>query len=342
MKINKTLLQKAAEKNIIETTQIEPLWDFFSKNNPQPQNNFANILYYLGGFTAIGAITIFLTFNLHEFGGIEVILITLGYATIAYFLMQLFNKKQHFIPAGIACTFLLALVPLLVYGIQLELGMWNDNDHTLQYHSYHRLIKSHWLPIEIATLGAGLILLLKYRYPFLTFIIGATILYMCLDLAALITEHNDWQQDWEQREKISLIIGLISLLATLLLDIKTPKGPAKAYTFWLYLFSTLSFWIPLSLLDSDSELGKFIYFMINLLMILFGGIIRKNIFIILGSIGVIGYLSHLSIEVFDDTIAFSLILSAIGIAIVFCGIWWQKKRNTIANKLDQYLPKNLR
>lgn len=336
IKITQSQLKKAVDNHIIEQKQAASLWEFLQENYGN-KNNLIHVFYYLGGLIAIAAMTIFFTFNLNTIKSEYLLLITLVYMIISY-LMTLFFARKHFpIPAALTSTLTLALVPLLVYSIQLQLGLWDDT-HTL-YQDYHHLIKSHWLPMEIATLLVGSLLYCKHRYPFLMFFISATLLYLSMDLAALITDNDSW----EQRQMVSIVIGLSFILITFFTDLNSnPNNPIKPALFWLYIFGALSFWLPLSTLDSDSELGKFIYFMINLILIFTGSFLQKKVFIILGALGSMMYLSYLAYSVFADTLWFSLILSIIGLVLLFCGVLLSKYYSVLASKFETHLPPNLR
>jgi len=51
-------------------------------------------------------------------------------------------------------------------------------------------------------------------------------------------------------------------------------------------------------MDSDSELGKFFYFCINLLMLLIGAVLVRRVFAVFASIGIVIYFYHLADKVF--------------------------------------------
>ena len=50
-------------------------------------------------------------------------------------------------------------------------------------------------------------------------------------------------------------------------------------------------------MSSDSEIGKFVYFLINLGMLLFGVAIGRRVYTVFGALGITGYLGHLSYKV---------------------------------------------
>ena len=101
------------------------------------------------------------------------------------------------------------------------------------------------------------------------------------------------------------------------------------------------FWGALSMFDSESELGKAAYGVLNLAMIFYGAAIGRRVLAVCGGIGVSFYLGHLAYTVFGSSLIFSFALMAIGLGIVFLGVWWQKNETMLQAKLGEVLPKAL-
>ena len=129
-----------------------------------PSFDFTHVLYYMGGLIAIGAMTLFMNLGWEKFGGWGIFFIALAYAGIGIKLANNFQNKGHAIPAGICATFVVALTPLAIYGLQQAMGWWPD---ATPYRAYHIYIKWHWIFMELGTLAVGAVLAWRYRYPFL-------------------------------------------------------------------------------------------------------------------------------------------------------------------------------
>ena len=95
------------------------------------------------------------------------------------------------------------------------------------------------------------------------------------------------------------------------------------FGFWLHLFGAVTFWGALSW-GSGDEFGKALYCALNVALIVFAIFIDRRIYAVLGTIGVAGYLGHLAFDLFDNVLVFTFALSAIGLAIIFAGIWLQR------------------
>lgn len=335
MNINKKNLQDAVSKNIISLEQYEKLIAFLNTQpNTAPTFNFTYVLYYLGGLIAIGAMTLFMNLGWESFGGVGILLISLLYGAIGLKLTNIFKFKGLAIPAGICGAFVIAVTPLAVYGLQHALGVWPDES---VYREYHRYIKWHWLYMELSTLAVGVIIAWKYKYPFLVMPIAVTLWYLTMDVAVMI---NEEMYSWEIRKLVSMYSGLLMIALAFWIDIRSHN---KAdYAFWIYLFGVIAFWGGMSLLQSDNELSKFIYFSINLFMILVGVLIVRRVFVVFGSIGCCFYLGHLASNIFKDSWLFPIALTFLGLFVVYLGVLWQKNESKVTTKLRSFLPVKFR
>ena len=335
MKITEKNLRDAVEEKIITPEQSERLVEFL-RSHPSggPRFDFTHVLYYLGGLIAIGAMTLFMNLGWESFGGWGILTISLIYAAIGMTLSNLFDSKGHSIPAGICATFVVALTPLAIYGLQQGLGLWPDET---AYRDYHRYIKWHWLYMELGTLAVGAVVAWKYKYPFLIMPIAVTLWYLSMDITAML---SDGDFDWELRKLVSMYSGLMMIGLAFWVDVRA-RNKAD-YAFWIYVFGVLAFWGGMSMQHSDSELSKLLYFSINLVMIGVGVLLVRRVFVIFGALGSCGYLGHLASSVFRDSWLFPVSLTAIGLSVIYLGILWQKHEKRMTASARRILPVQLR
>lgn len=335
MRINSSDLRAAAERGVISAPQAEALWRFLrEQGRDQPAFQFSHLLYYLGGTMAIGAMTLFVTLGWELLGGWGILLVSLLYIVLALALTEYLLQRRLRIPAGLTAALAVALVPLAAYGLQKGLGFWPDD---AVYQDYHDFISWRWILMELATLAAACIVFARYRLPFLLMPVAVTLWYMSMDLVPFLF---DWQLTWELRRDFSLWFGLGMLVLAFLVDLRLGRRPD--YGFWLYLFGMLAFWCGLSLRESDSELAKFVYCLLNIGLLLIGTALRRRVFVVFGGLGVAGYLGYLANEVFADSLWFPVILSFIGLAVIGLGILWQRHEARLGERLRSALPPRLR
>ncbi|MDI9818390.1 MULTISPECIES: DUF2157 domain-containing protein [unclassified Legionella] len=335
MKISRTQLDKAVQARIINSRQADALYHFIQNQPEQNQGfNFTNVLYYFGGFVAISAMTLFMNLGWEKFGGWGIFALAIIYGAIGLWLSYRFNKKSYLIPAGICATFVIALTPLAIYGLQVGMGWWPDDT---VYRDYHVYIKWHWILMELGTLAVGIILAWIYKYPFMLMPIAVTLWYLSMDLTSMLAgEYASFQL----RAIVSMYFGFVILLIAFWVDLRS-KSTAD-YAFWLYLFGVIAFWGGLTSQHSDSELSKFLYLCINLLMIGVGVILMRKVFVIFGAIGSSLYLGYLASQVFKHSMLFPIALTFIGFLIIYLGTLWQKHEELITRKLQAFLPEQLR
>ena len=337
MIIGRDDLRNATKQGILSEEQAESLWEFLSTEMREvPSFRMAHILYYLGGLIAIGAMTLFMTQGWERFGGWGIFAISLAYAFAGLLVLTYFMKKPGLsIPAGIIGAFVVALVPLAVYGLQNALGYW-DGDRI--YQDYHVYIDWRWMSMELATLVVAVVLLLRWKLPFMLMPVALTLWYMSMDLTPFLFGNEDF--NWELRRMVSLWFGLAVLCLSVFVDFRTRSR--RDYAFWLYLCGLAAFWGGLSLMDSDSELGKFVYLCINLVLIAVGALLSRRAFAVFGGFGTAGYFGYLTWKVFSDSTVFPFILSIVGFFIIWLGIHWQRKEKQITVFLRSFLSPELR
>lgn len=337
MKIDRPVLDSAVREGILAPQQAEALWTFLDGQSADtPSFRASHVLYYLGGLLAIGAMSLFMTLGWEAFGGWGLLLIAIGYAAAGLWLTErLLHRWRLRVPAGISAVFVVALVPLAIYGLQSGLGFWADDK---PYRDYHRLIDWRWVLMELGTLAAGAVLLWRYRLPFLVMPVALTLWYMSMDATPFLFGEAD--ETWQLRRLVSLGFGLGMVALAVGVDLRTRQE--RDYAFWLHLFGVIAFWGGLSLMSSESEVGKFLYLCVNLLMIAAGTLLARRVYAVFGGLGAAGYVGHLAYEVFKDSVAFPFILTGVGIAIVYLGVLWQRNEQTIALRLRGILPAAMR
>jgi hypothetical protein len=239
------------------------------------------------------------------------------------------------VPAGLLAALAVALVPLVVYGLQNAAGWWAEGEAA---RDYHRHIDGRWLMMELATLAAGAAVLWRWRLPFSVMPVAVTLWYLTMDLAPLVAGVHD--VDWALRKLVSLYTGLLIIGLAFWVDLRSRHGPD--FAFWLYLCGVLAFWGPLSMMRSDSEWAKLGYCAINLGLIAVGAVLSRRVFAVFGGFGVAGYLGYLSSQLFRDSLLFPFALTVIGLAVVGAGLWWQKREAELTARLRAPLPAALR
>ncbi len=351
-------LTAAVQDGLITATQARDLWARWAAlrqaatraaplpavHPAGPRFSFTNTLYYFGGMVAIGAMSLFMTLGWEAFGSWGLALITLGYLVACLKVADHLKQRALPVPAGILATLAVVLVPLLVWCVQHIMGWWPPGGPD-SFSAYHTHINWRWLTLEFVTLATGVVMLWRYRLPFMVMPIAVTLWYMNMDVAnALWSDVGTW--DWHFVRDVSLVFGIATVFIAMWVDVRCRRATEpewrQDYAFWLYLFGTLMFWGGLSLRDSGSELGKALYCLINLVLVFAGAALGRRVFTVFGGLGVAIYLGYLSHKVFGDSLLFPFVLTLLGLGVVALGIWWQRHEAQINQRLGAWLPAGLR
>lgn len=352
--IDRTHLAEASAAGIVTPEQAERLWAFLAERvgpgsvvHPSlergPRFTFTNVLYYLGGMLAIGAMSLFMTLGWERFGGWGVAIFSCTYMAVAYVLANRFEAEGHAVPMGILATLVVVLVPLATWGVQHALGFWAGSSPLQHYENYHRVIEWRWITLELATLVAGVGVLYRFKAPFLVMPLAVTLWYVGMDLAMwfLPAGVEPWSDEgWNFRKWFSVGFGFLFLVGAYWVDLRSRF--TRDYAFWLYLFGLATFWGGLSSLESHRLTSKLVYLGLNIGLVLIGAALVRRAFTVFGAIGIASVLIDLSQHYFKDSWLFPIALTLIGLAIVFSGIWWSRNETRISVRLQRLLPVELR
>lgn len=339
MQVTRAIIDEAAAQGLLKANDTEGLWKFLVERQQEaPTFKAGHVLYYLGAMIAIGAMTLFMTLGWQRFGGFGLLLISAAYGAAALALTEyLLRSRKLVTPAGIMAALAVVMVPLGIYALQHLLGFWTTaGGSETAYRDYHTHIDWRWVVMELATLLAGALALWRYRLPFIVLPVAVTLWYMSMDLAPLLLGVGSASVFSYERKLISVVFGIGMTLLAFYVDLRSRHG--RDFAFWLYVFGVLTFWGGLTMMESDSELSKALYCVINLAMIAAGAALSRRVFAVFGGLGVALYLGHLSHTIFRDSMLFPVALTAIGLAVIAGGIYWQRHEAVIGRRLRSCMP----
>lgn len=343
--VSRNTLDEAVTHGIVTQSQRENLEDFFGSardtaEKPYPTSprfDLAHLAYYFGAMIIISALTWFVVSAWEDLPGWGLSVVAALYATGFALAGRRFTRSADtFVFGGLLVTIATCLTPLFVYGIQKSAGLWTGEPPG-QYHDFYVWIRSGWFLMELSTVGVILATMRKVHFAFLAAPLAFTLWFMSMDIAPLLFGPLTGAGAWETRRWVSMAFGLAMIGCALLTDLKRRPGKPD-YGFWLHLFGTLTFWGGLTLLGSDSELGKAIYAAINILLVLASIAFMRRIYLVLGALGVYGYLGHLAWRVFEDFLLFPPVLVLVGLAIMGSGFIYHKNRARLSDCLRSRLP----
>jgi len=337
--IQESDLDAAIAAGVLEQGQVDRLLAFL-KSRPEPSPrarfDFSHILWYAGALIIIGAMGLFSTLAFEQIGGKALTVTALVYAAIALSIAHwLWHRPGLRIPAGLLVAVAVSMTPLAIYGVQANFNLWPDPFQApASYNDFYEWINGSWVYMDIGTVLVGLLALRFYPFPFVTAIMAGALWFLSMDLTPWFFYGEDWY--WGAREDVSMWFGLAVILVAVAVDLR--KWPAGDFAFWLHLCGIVAFWGGLTMHDSDSEVSKAIYCLINVVLVLLAVFLVRRVYAVFGAIGIAIYLGHLADEVFADSLLFPIALSAIGLGLIAAGIFYFRRRSQIMAWLTDNLP----
>ena len=304
---------------------------------PAPRFDPVHVLYYAGALVVIGAMGLFAGAAFDNLGGWALTAIAIVYAAGFLWLGNaLWSKPETRTPGGLCVAVAVSMAPLAVYGVQDALNLW-PADKPGSYHDFYPLINGSWVYMEIGALAASALALRKFPFPFILLIAAVALWFLSMDLAALIAHRRppDWAADWQLRLTVSKIFGVAMIAVAWALDLKW--GRLGDFGFWLHIFGAMTLWGAISW-GNGTEFDKAVYCAFNIAFIALGLFLGRRVYAVFGTIGIALYLGHLAFDVFNDVIGFSFALTAIGVAIIFAGVYLERRRGAINAYFDAHLP----
>ena len=309
LKLSKSDLDWASREGLLSPDQASALWAALERRRAGTARfDLPHVAYYAGALVVISAMGWFMSEAWDSFGGGGLTAIALGYALVFSVAgRELWSRRNLRVPGGLLFVIAVCMTPLAVYGVERMTGFWPQvSSEKFQDYS------TQWLLIELGTVISG----------------------VSMTLASILKDGESFSWDRE----VSLGFGLAMIVVTYFVDRRTRED----YAFWGYLFGLLAFWTGLSFTQSESELEKFGYFLVNLVLMILSVLLQRRVFLVFGGLGVFVYLSHLVQEVFTDSLLFPLALSLIGVLIIYGGVKFQRHEERINSAIIGLVPSSVR
>ncbi len=320
-------LEECVRRGILSPEQLRMILGTVSPPGGAPREapkgfHWVTVAYYFGALTIISAFAWFLLDQWDSLGHRGVFIVVSLYMVFFWLIGRYLRMRERFpIAGGLLITVAVGMTPLIVYSLEAMTGLWPVvNPGTgFRYHDYYPWINGRWIVMELATIAVALFALRSVRFPFLVAPIAFSAWFFSMDIAELILREG---MSWEGRAWVSIGVGLAILLAAYLTDRWDPHR--EDFAFWLYLFGLMAFWGGLTSLPASTEWRRFIYFLINLGLVVVSLSLRRQTFLVFGALGCYGYVGHLAYAVFRNSVAFPFVLSGVGLLIILLTVWVQR------------------
>jgi len=340
MEISQESFVKAAQRANLESSAAQTLWQELLKEPQQSSKKspLVNFILYFGACLVIFAMGVLMINGDLWWQGPGYMWLSAIYAVIFVTTgTLLWQKTEYRMAGGLLITLAVFMAPLFVLGLKMYLGEVPDTRYAFFFDLFQTSEKSTRLFMELATIAAGVVALIFFRFPFLTFPISLALWFLSGTLADYL-----WEEGWVSYDReflTSLWSGLAMMVVAFLIDQRTRKD----YSFWLYLFGLVAFsWGLLILFDNTAQWVKFGYFATNFVLILISFLLDRRVFLVFGAIGIFTYLCYLSFNLFSNWAVFSIVMSLIGLIFISLGIFYQRYERRIQALILMLLPSRMK
>lgn len=340
-------LRSLREAGLIDDAKLAEISAFLAQRRTAtpathaPRFDLTHVLWYAGALIVMGAMGLFTNEAFNRMGGWALSACGLAYLMVFTAAGHTLWKRPHLrIPAGLLIAIAVSMVPLIIYGVQDALDLWQyAQGDPGRYKNIFPYIHGSWIYMEVGTVIAALIAVWRYPFPFILLVAGIAAWFFSMDIAVWLTNSTEYQALWAMRRAVSIWFGLAMIVLAWAVDILRKDGPD--FPFWIHVFGVLTFWGGLTSSDGGTELQKALYCLICVAMIGLSLFLNRRVYAVFGAIGVAIYLTHLASEVFKDAILFSFALSAIGLAVIGLGLLLHRNRARLVAALDNIVPASL-
>ena len=120
------ILNLGVEKNIINETQKNGLIDLYYQNNNEPKqvSTVVKVLYYIGGFIMLGAMTALMSDTIQHSTYAMILMLGTIYAVLFLGVGEFLWRKNEKLPAGILYFLFIAAVGFIVMDIEKMTGFF--------------------------------------------------------------------------------------------------------------------------------------------------------------------------------------------------------------------------
>jgi len=305
---------------------------------PRPKFDVTHALWYAGALIVIGALGMFSTVAFSAMGGLALTATAIVYA-LGFVLLgrRLWRSQDLRIPGGLCIAVAVSLAPLAIYGVQDAFNMWSF-DKPSSYKDFFPYINGSWLYMEIGAIAASALALRYFPFPFILLIAAVALWFMSMDIVRWFGSAA--LSDWELRRRVSLVFGLAMVGVAWALDLL--RARQGDFGFWLHLFGAITLWSSLAFSESSTAFGNALFCVIGIGFIALGLFLNRRIYAVLGAISVATYLGYLASDVFANALLFTFALTALGLAIIFLGIAFQRHQRQINAAIERHMPAALR
>ena len=337
------ILNLGVEKNIINETQRNGLIDLYYQNNNEPKqvSTVVKVLYYIGGFIMLGAMTALMSDTIQHSTYAMILMLGTIYAVLFLGVGEFLWRKNEKLPAGILYFLFIAAVGFIVMDIEKMTGFFPHFSDMDKLPNYWDLCRCPVIVLSALTIIANTILQ-KFRPASLLAVPTIFCSY------AIFMTIVDFIYGYKNiTPKIFFTSNMIFGAGLSIIGFIKDRFAKADYSMWMYLIGATGFFmfaIPLlDVLNIGVWQDQLICFVLSLIYIFIGLMIQRKPFSIIGIFGVIEYIMYLEIDnIKNHTTLLTSVVLITGLIILYAGVIYSKNVDKLRSFIESKLPEKVR
>lgn len=279
------------------------------------------VLVWLGVLLVIGAHAWWSTSGYESLGYGIVLFLTLLWQVAFLAAAEWARRAGHgSLEAGFAAV-VAFYTPLSVYSIERLAGA---SFETNEFRDFYPWISGGWVWMEVAAIAAAVVLLRRYRRPFVMLPLSMFVGFMLMDLTARLTGSGG--DEWDTIERVVLVGGVVMVLAAVVLDLRG----WRRFAFWPHLVGIwlIAWGIPLFL-----DGARWSLYLTAAILLALGTWLARVVYLVGG-----GLMAWTAVSMSARGALFPFALMGGGIAFIGLAIWLTQSHSPVRRWLAERQP----
>lgn len=293
--------------------------------------NGVMIAYGVGALVVLFAFAWFMIDRWNVLGDAGLFGLCVAYAAVFLGVAHVLHREGFETARGVAMLLAVAMAPLAMRALLRWSGVWTPQLELVCRMPEHPFSACQGEPvaIELAAVVAALVALRQMAFS--SFVIPIAV--VCVTLPErLIREWTPSAGGMDGAVMGWRWVIVASVLSSIAYTVdRRQRGEDYAVYFWLAT-AIATFFGGLMVFQFDSSLRWYLA-PVSLLVIVASVYLRRRVLLIVGLVGVMGFLGWLANDVFKVTTAFPLVLALLGVAIIILTVWVQKRFPEVIRRL---------
>lgn len=340
------ILELGVKKNIISQSQkleLQCLAEEIDSN--KSDSAVIKFLYYVGGFIMLCAMTSLMSHTIQHNTYAIILVLGILYAILFLGMGEFLYKKNEKLPAGILYFLFITTFSFIILDVEKMIGFFPHFSDIDKYPNFYDLCRLPMSLLSILTIIANSILQ-KYRKVSLL-ALPSIICSYSLYMTILHYFFGDKLGDTILLTNFGLIFSIALILIGFIKDRQTEADYSK----WLYFVGAIGLYETLfvffnnyfDIIEANDNIVQFQTFLLSSIYFLFGILIQRKPFKIIGIFGIIEYIIYLEFHyIKDNTTLLTSFIIATGLLILYAGYLFHQNSDKITSSLENLLPMKIK